>query len=489
MNCSVPQSCKVYTSEPLANAIVSAVGVSGDHDWLEPSVGPGVFLHVLARSGVPSDKITAIDLSPIPEPTDRLAKTYRGVDFLEWASSTEQRFDRIVANPPFLSLREIQNGCATVASRIVDVNGSVVPRSANLWYLFLVSALRLLKQDGNLGFILPASWEYANYARTLRKSFHRLFADVEIHRSRQPLFPKVQDGCIVLVAKNYGRKPRSCHVFQHRTAQQLISAVGSNEPTVTRVPEERYPKCIGASPRVTRRPLGDVMTIRLGGVTGHSRYFLLTERRRLELGLPVEALHPVVTRARHLSSAQIDQTFWETLRHLDERVWLFRPDENIIVHPAVKAYLELPTEDGGCDRDRRKIKSRAVWHRTPLPEHVDGFLSGMSSLGPWICLRTMPGLNATNTLYTVHFTESLTLEEKSAWSISLLTSRVRLALQSVGRIYPDGLLKLEPGDLHKIELDTPTRVAGAFLRYQDILGLLRCGDDIRSQALADEWFL
>jgi len=34
-----------------------------------------------------------------------------------------------------------------------------------------------------------------------------------------------------------------------------------------------------------------------------------------------------------------------------------------------------------------------------------GFISGMSSVGPWLALRSMRGLAATNTLYVIASTE------------------------------------------------------------------------------------
>ena len=39
-----------------------------------------------------------------------------------------------------------------------------MPANANYWVPFLVAGMRLLKPGGSLAYILPAAWEYANYA-------------------------------------------------------------------------------------------------------------------------------------------------------------------------------------------------------------------------------------------------------------------------------------------------------------------------------------
>ena len=50
-----------------------------------------------------------------------------------------------------------------------------------------------------------------------------------------------------------------------------------------------------------------------------------------------------------------------------------RPD---LSHAAVRAYLDLPEEEGGCRREAMKIRDRDPWYRVPIPEPFDGFLTG-----------------------------------------------------------------------------------------------------------------
>jgi hypothetical protein len=214
---------------------------------------------------------------------------------------------------------------------------------------------------------------------------------------------------------------------------------------------------------------------------------LLTENERREHMLPVSACVPVLSRSAHLSSGLISRTVWERLRDRGERIWLFRPDKHHRRHKGVQRYLRLPIDSGGCDRTRFKIRSRKIWYQTTLPSRVDGFISGMSTVGPWISLSRMPGLNATNTLYIVRFKNASTLAQRAAIGISLVSSLARQALARVGRRYPDGLLKFEPGDLKEIPVPAVTRFRGVTTRYQQVVRHLISGNTAKAEALADDW--
>src|SRR5437879_5060178 len=121
---SDPQSlCKIYTAFPLALGIVKALGDLPGTMWLEPSHGQGVFLQALAELTVPADRIRAIDLDRDSGANDDLARTIRGVDFLQWSISTQERFDRIVGNPPYVAISQLVGKLRKTAACVEDFNG------------------------------------------------------------------------------------------------------------------------------------------------------------------------------------------------------------------------------------------------------------------------------------------------------------------------------------------------------------------------------
>jgi adenine-specific DNA-methyltransferase len=467
--------------------MVHALGDSDTSTWLDPCVGDGAFPRALATLGVTPDRITALDLDHTPGQDDALARTLRGVDFLEWSRTTNCRFDKIIGNPPYIALNKLSRDLQGSAMAVRTSNGRPVRLGSNYWYAFVCASLTLLKPGGDFCFILPAAWDYANYAASLRDSISHHFSLFEIHRNRKPMFKSVQEGCIVIIGRGFGGSGGELVRFEHESVATLIIALQGR-------PLANYKSFKSIKPTVSRTDndsicrLRDVLDIHLGGVTGDARYFLLSESHRHARELPIESVRPVLSKAHHLIAGEMTQQEWNTLLEKDERIWLFDPPPHLISHSEVRAYLELPPSLGGCRRDRYKIKNRSPWYRTPFPQCVDGFISGMTNLGPWICLNVVPRLNATNTLYTVRFHDSLSQDRKAAWALSFLTSFTRHLLQKARRVYADGLLKYEPGDLLNILLIRPRRVDGARAYYLDSIKTLLSGDIKRCQNMADAWY-
>lgn len=483
---AAPRSCRVFTPAGLASAIVKSIDAPQDANWLEPCAGPGAFVAALTDFGVTSDRLTAIDLDSDSVGLANMAKVHAGTDFLEWARTTHDRFDCIVANPPFVSISRLPRRLKSSALQTVLPGGRKIRLGANYWCAFLASALNLLRPGGRVAFILPASWEYADYAADLRVAVPSLFHEFDVHRSAAPLFDGVQEGSVVILGRGFGGQHRVTNYFEYSSGDALTAAL--SKPSHGGQAPNRTEVAIDQEPEAVRRKLGDVVTISIGAVTGDAGYFLMNESKRRKLALPVEACYPVLTHSKDLIDSTIDKTKWLSLRSKDRRVWLFRPKMSLLDRPKVKAYLHLPLDQGGCNTAAHKVKTRNQWHSVRLPDRVDGFISGMSRSGPWICLNKFKRLKATNTLYVVRFKENLTLEQKAAWGLALLTSSARTTLLDLARRYPDGLIKYEPSDLAAVSLPVPQKTSGAIGAYKEAVDALLKGHPELAASYADRWF-
>ena len=500
----VPQSCVVFTPRPLADAMVQALGDLPRASWLEPCVGAGVFLEALSAAQVPPNRIMGLDVDPSARAEDRLARTLRNREFLQWSLTTSDRFSRIVANPPYIALNRMPRAVQDAALKVV-VPGTKhrIGLGANSWFAFLCAGISLLRRRGSLAFLLPAACEYANYAAPLRASIGHLFETIEIYRCRRPLFEAVLEGSVVLVARRYRGSSRhnAGHVRRttYRTPEALIRALAASGPAIEsdgkgQVIEFSSPheEVAATKPKRTLQArgqvLGDVIQLRLGGVTGDADYFLLSDERRRDLKLPARSCRPVISRARHLSAGMITVEDWRQLRDDGERVWLFDPAPSQVRLRPVKEYFDLDPAKGGCDRTALKVRSREPWFRTPIQRHIDGFMSGMSGWGPWVVFRETPRLAATNTLYIVHFRGGETVDAKAAWAMWLLTTDAARHLRRIGRRYADGLVKFEPGDIAELPIATPAETHGAFEAYLRAVRLLLRGKKAASRHEADKWF-
>lgn len=483
MNPRVPKSCRVYTPPLLASALVGALKDEPTDLWLEPCFGQGAFLKALATIGVPPSRIEAVDLDRRPSDADHLATVHRGTEFLEWSLATPQRFSKVVANPPFVSFRRLSMPLHSVARRLDCHWAGPTSGNSNLWFAFLRASLSLLKNGGSIAFIVPAAFDYAGYASTLRDRMSEHFAEFEVHRCREPLFDEVQDGCVVLIGRKYELPNFSTKRYEYETAANLVRNIGK-----TKRPQSPIGSFQPDQSRHSAVKVAEILTIRIGCVTGDAQYFLLRESDRIRLRLPARVLTPVLTRSRHLKTAVVTRAVWEMLKLQDERVWLFRPDQKYLNLHAVRKYLRLAVNKGGCKKKNYKVQLRDVWYRPDFPTNVEGFLSGSSRVGPWICLRQYRQLSATNTLYCVAFNKRLSKYAKSAWCLSLLTTQFRRQLPQILRKYPDGLEKIEPGDLMNLDLPVPPGIRGAVSAYHKAIRLLMSKGPTEAQQFVDNWF-
>lgn len=484
---AVPASCQVSTPRAIADLMVSVLEPASTDAWLEPCVGSGALLRALSRAGVGRAQVRGVDLDPTPLGFDSLGMVLRGVDFLGWSLTTSERFSAIVANPPYMPLARSHPDVLAASRRIIGPASTGVGRGANTWYAFLCASLSLLADRGRLAFLLPASWEYADYAHKLRVRLSSLFRVVDVHRAEKPLFDTVKEGSVLLICKDFGVGRGAYRRTLHQGAAGLVRALAPGQPTRR---ERRNAVAASTQPltSIEAVPFESVFRIAIGGVVGDARFFLLNEARRVELGLPTGSLRPVVSRAKHLSTPLITPKVWETLRRNNERIWLFSPPAGLRAHPRVREYLRLSPSDGGCIRSAGKVAGRPQWSRPVMPTRVEGFLSGMSSAGPWIAFSRMPRLSASNTLYVVRTRSVAVRANRYVWALGLLTSSVREQIRMRTRRYADGLCKLEPCDINALMLPVPRSVMGARRAYVTALGALLAGDDKLAAGLADTWF-
>ena len=114
-------------------------------------------------------------------------------------------------------------------------------------------------------------------------------------------------------------------------------------------------------------------------------------------------------------------------------------------------------------------------------------MTGMSHARPWVALNRRRSLTASNTLYGVRFPALTSTDQRAAWCLSMLSSDTAESRAELTRQYPQGLLKLEPGDLARLVVRRPKKIDGALSLYRQAVEFIIAGMPEASQALADEW--
>lgn len=480
----VPRSATVSTPRDLAAAMVTAARGSSTASWLDPCIGDGALVAEMAKQSISADRILAVDIAPDSGPLDHAATTVRGVDFLEWAAARPGSVDHVVMNPPYVALSRVRGKPRERALSVSFSDGGRMPLKANYWAPFLLAATECVRPRGSLVAVLPAAWDFARYASRVRQAIGRSFGEVVVVRCASPLFPEVREGVVVIAAFDRGGTTGTSHRLEVPDLSATIAAlraIGRGE-----MPSGASSvRSFAVAPPSIRR-LDELVEIRIGAVTGDAGYFLLSEAERRAWGLPRSALRQTLSRSRHLTAASFGGAEWSELLERGERVWLFRPTGSDLKHPAVRAYLDHGKE-GGCNLGAHKIAKRELWHRTPLPGRVDGFMSGMSRRLPFLVLSRVEGLTASNTLYVIRFRGRVRASEKASLGVLLLTSPVRAELAKHARVYADGLWKLEPTDLGAVRVPVVQARADAAQVLRRATSLLLKGQDAEASAVADAW--
>lgn len=483
---SPPAKGVARTPDSLADTLVRAIGTNGDATWLDPSAGSGQLVQAAIRSGVNPRSILAIDLqTQLPSLKQLGVKALLGTDFLKWAQETDQRFDRVIANPPFVRLSALQAELLESALT-TRFHGVTTSRKSNYWVAFLLAGMALLKDGGSLAFVLPAAWEYANYAGPIRELCAISFQELTVHRVSKPMFEQVSDGSVLLVGHVFGKTPnRKPLVARHATLADLNRSVYTglrHRPVGSKKPKRQELICSRDFVQ-----LGEIADVRIGAVTGDANYFLLTEDQRIDLGLPKSSVRPVLSKSDHIAGSEIDYDVWRALLLGGKRVWLFDPPEQDLTKPSVRAYLHRTLAEGGCNRNASKVVSRYPWYRVVVPARFDGFATGMSPTVPWVGLNLMPKLSVSNTLYGLRFRNVPSIDERAAWCLSMLSSKTAWSRTQKIREYPQGLLKLEPGDLARLLVPRPRTSKGARLLYKKAVELIKAEGLGKVRSLVDDW--
>jgi type I restriction-modification system DNA methylase subunit len=94
-----------------------------------------------------------------------LSKNIRCADSL--MSNIAGRFDAVIVNPPFISLRDMTRRNLKLKRRLMR-KYSCAREGCDAYVLFLEKSFRLLRAGGRLGIILPNTWAIADWAEACR---------------------------------------------------------------------------------------------------------------------------------------------------------------------------------------------------------------------------------------------------------------------------------------------------------------------------------
>lgn len=162
---------QVFTKEKVAQYMVSLFELPRCADIMDPCFGAGAFLDALLSRGF--GNVTACEIDPVLfEAAKDKYSQYQLVntDFLKCDET--KKYDGIVMNPPYLRQEKIDEleGCGITKEKLRDIPiFAGLPSTANLYMYFVLKAIELLREGGQLIVIFPSSWMNAKTGADFQK--------------------------------------------------------------------------------------------------------------------------------------------------------------------------------------------------------------------------------------------------------------------------------------------------------------------------------
>lgn len=454
-----------YTPEPIAKFILRwAVNGDMDYDILEPSCGDGIFLELLRKSNTKYNSITAIEVDAVEAKKAANVglsnKVVLNEDFHVFANVTEQRFDLVVGNPPYIRYQYFDKEQQMEAEKIFQNANLRYSKLTNAWVSFVVGSSLLLKEKGKIGFVLPAEILQVSYAMTLRSFLSHYYNKINIVSFKKLVFPDIQQEVVLLLCEKNNTNE---HCIEHievedidgLTALDILSLkkskkridFKSNKWTFYFLEQKEIDFLEEITKNSTIPKLGDFADVEVGITTGSNEFFTipLTIVEAFELQ---PFAKPLVGRSVQVNSPIFTYIDWVLNRNSKARAHLlvFPVMDKLKKYKEALKYLAIGEKKG--IKKGYKCGIRDEWQIVPSVWISDALFIRRNNLYPKLIINEAQAYT-TDTMHRVRIKENVNIR---AFAASYYNSLSFAFSEISGRSYGGGVLELMPSEAEKIFL-------------------------------------
>lgn len=460
-----------YTPAWIADFVARWVAAHKPQSILEPSCGDGVFFESLLKYLNPADLILrGFDIDAVAvEKTlsrDSLKKASAEIkcgDYLDWAiqnvsSTTPQKFDAIVGNPPFIRYQYLEKEQQDNAQKLFSLMGMKFTKHTNAWIPFVLSSISFLNPDGILGMVIPSEILHVLYAQGLREYLLKECSHILLIDPEDLWFEDTLQGAMLLMAQKKHHLNENANVAIIRTKgkefalsdpEELFRTVNYIDGSVlqrkwtyallTKEEFEAYSRVIHSKHVY---PFSQLADVDVGIVTGANKFFLVPDNTIQEYGLS-DIAHPMFGRSEHCPGVVYDDIQHKKnaekgyptnfLYFVDETAG-DRHSDYIALGEAQDIHL------------RYKCKIRKPWYKVPSVFASSVSMLKRSNGMPRLILNKLNAYT-TDTAYRI--------SPKSGFApdllvFSFLNTLTALSAELEGRFYGGGVLELVPSEIERL---------------------------------------
>jgi len=454
-----------YTPAPIAEFILrwGINGASG-YDILEPSCGDGVFLEQLLINKFSYKSVIALELDEIEAEKSRNISLKNAsvltADFHNYCNETKDKFDLIVGNPPYIRYQFFDELQQVEAEKIFTKAYLKYSKLTNAWVSFIVGSSLLLKENGKIGFVVPAEILQVSYAKQLREFLSRFYNKINIISFKKLVFPDIQQEIVLLLCE---RNSSNSHTIEHleltdadslreidlyklkRPAKNIDHR--SNKWTFYFLEQDEIDFLEEVSNNLSIPRLGDFADVEVGITTGSNEFFTVSQSIVESFNLHKFAF-PLVGRSVQVNSSIFTKEDWEENRNAGVRshLLIFPKMEVLNSYKGAIEYL-MQGEKLGINTGY-KTGIRDEWQSIPSIWISDCLFIRRNNLFPKLILNKAKAYT-TDTMHRVEIKPNI---NSNSFVASYYNSLSLAFCEISGRSYGGGVLELMPSEVEKIVL-------------------------------------
>lgn len=479
-----------YYTPPAIASFILHWGINGstNADILEPSCGDGVFLEQMAKEHMLFHHATAVEYESAEADKARAIGLHDSdvinADFHQYCLNTEQRFDLVVGNPPFIRYQYYDEGQQELAGQIFKKAELKRSKLTNAWVTFVVGCSLLLKEHGKMGFVIPSELLQVTYAQQLRKYLATSFNKINIVSFENLVFEEIQQEVVLLLCERTGTGE---HLIEHIEVKDA-EALQQLDPHRLKLPTKQIDfhadkwtyyfldneeLAFLNKVRSTDMPsIGKYANVEVGITTGSNGYFTVPQSV-VELYQLQQYARPMVGRSVQVNSLCFSKKDWQQnlSKGAKANLLIFTPGAKENGNDGTKAYIENGEQQG--INEGYKTSIRDDWYVIPSIKLSQALFLRRNNLYPKFVLNEAKAYT-TDTMHRVFIKDGV---NHKAFVVSYYNSLSFAFAEILGRNFGGGVLELMPSE-----------VEGIYLPYREENSVLfdKVDQMVRKKKTADE---
>jgi len=477
-----------YTPEEIASFILRW-GFNGreDMDILEPGCGDGVFLEQIKSGDYNYKSLTAVELDSDEARKAKKVKLLKSkvynTDFFAFFEDTKKKYDLIIGNPPYIRYQFLDSHQKEEAEKIFQMAGLNYSKLTNAWASFVVGSSLLLKENGKLGFVLPAEILQVSHTETIRDFLTHFYNKLTIVSFKKLVFPGIQQEVVLLLCEKNNSKT---HLIEHidlKNASELIKQnvtrfkspkkkidYKTNKWTYYFLDQEEIDFIHNLKQTKKIPLLNEFAKVEVGITTGSNKFFTVPLSQVREYKLETYA-KPLVGRSVQVPSVIFTPKDWRENNKIDARshILILPRKKELEQNFGVLDYIKQGEEEG--IHEGYKCRIRDEWQIIPSLWVSDALFIRRNNLYPKLIINNAKAYT-TDTMHRVSIDNDVDLKALIASYYNSLS----LAFAEIcGRSHGGGVLELMPNEAENILIPYDKKNSSLLAEIDD---LFRSGANI-----------